>query len=238
MKLKDVEALVDQNPARRAMQMLMLGSELKVTKPKKPPKPTTARMMMAESVMGHQPAVMLASLLGVAQEKPHEAAGLKSTGRTLKTASGKVDDLVFTARERKKTARQAMTRSKGTTVEDLAVRQLGVGMMESDPHARVCAAYAYWQATGWKEPVMPILANAIESSDFDERELGATCLARIDPKKIRKLQGTAKDDKPNTPIQPVKASMTVLIHGTFAKGFRLVQTGRRFPPVHQKECVR
>jgi len=32
MKLKDVEALVDQDPARRAMQMLMLGSELAETK--------------------------------------------------------------------------------------------------------------------------------------------------------------------------------------------------------------
>ncbi len=227
MKLKDVKALVDQDPARRAMQMLKLGSALAEEK-KESGKLTVPSPLKARSVMEHEPGLMLLSLHGVAAEEPHKTVGLHSTGRTLETAAGEVDDLVLTPRGRKKRVRAAMRRSSGTSVEDLAIRQLGIGLLESDPHARVCAAYAYWQATGWSEPVMPILTNAIDSSDVDERELAATCLTQIDAKKVRKLQGTASDDKPQTPIQPVKPSMTVLIHGTFAMDSAWYQPGGDF----------
>jgi len=228
MKLKDVEALVDQDPARRAMQMLMLGSEMAETKKKKPGKLAVPAALRAESVMGDETRGMLMSLHGVSVEEPQAMTGLRSTGRTLQTAAGEVDDLVLTPQGRKKRARAAMRRTAGVSVEDLALRQLGVGMLESDPHTRVCAAYAYWQATGWSEPVMPILHNGMDSSDSDECLLSATCMAHIDAKQTRKLQGTIKDDRPQTPIQPVKPSMTVLIHGTFAMKSRWYKPGGDF----------
>jgi len=134
----------------------------------------------------------------------------------LKTRAGEVTDLVLTPQARKSVARSAMDRTQDRSVNDLAIRQLGLGMMDSDPVARCCAAYAYWLATG-ADAAIPVLDNAIDSEDEEERLVGAHCLAKVKPSRVRKLHGTAEDDRPQTPINPLQNSMTVIIHGTFAK---------------------
>jgi hypothetical protein len=117
---------------------------------------------------------------------------------------------------RKNTARQALDDTHDDSVTDTAIRQLAIGMLDNDPVARCCAAYGYWQATGSASAVS-VLKNAVASDDEDERTVAAHGLAKIDIRKVRNLQGTAEDDRPNTPPQVIRPSMTVIIHGTFAK---------------------
>ena len=83
-------------------------------------------------------------------------------------------------------------------------------MLDNDPVARCCAAYGYWQATASKSAVS-VLENGTTSDDEDERTVAAHGLAKIDIRKVRHLQGTEADDKPNTPPQPIRPSMLMVV---------------------------
>ncbi len=181
-------------------------------------------------------ASLLKPLHGIPSAEPHKITGLSETGRRLKIRTREVVDLVLTPQARKQCARQAMSRTKSETVKDLAIRQLALGMLDSDSVARCCGAYAYWQATG-ADAAIPILVNGTVSKNEEERIIAAHCLAKISPQHVRRLQGTRKDDEPQTPVQPIKNSMTVIIHGTFAKDSAWYQPGGEFHEYIKKECL-
>lgn len=234
VKRQDVHDLVDMAPAERAMRMLELGQAFarKAPASKKPSavKAAIPKSMKSLSLLGDTPGNLLRHLHGDAEAAVARVTGLAETGRTLATAVGEVSDVVMTARGRKKSAAAAV--DKKMPVKDLAVRFLGLGMMESDPKARACAAYAYWQATGMAEPVLPVLKNAAHSDDVDEMTLGRTSLARIDRTHTREFEGVAADDRVAAlaadASPAIKPSMTVLIHGTFAKDEPWYQPGGDF----------
>lgn len=228
MHLKEIRELVELPPRERAMRFLQLGKVLcKV--PKKPmsigklPEPLL-RDTVAKSVVGD----VIARIHGVAGELPNRVRGLSETGRRLKTEAGAFADLVLTPRARKRVVAEAMTKDSKESIEDLAMRQLALGLCDSSPLARVCSAYAYWQATGGQEMVMPILNQAIASEDEEEKVLAAHALRHVSGAQVTALEGTAKDDKPQTPVQPVKPSLTVLIHGTFARDSEWYKPGGSF----------
>lgn len=236
MKLKEVQSVAQLDPQGRAMQMLKLGQELYDSKKGKgkASKLALPSSMKAEVVMDEPCSLVLKSLHGVDGETPHDMVGLSLTGRSLETVNGTVPDLVMTPQGRKKQALKALTRKGASSLSDLAIRQLGVGMLDSHPHARLCSAYAYWQATGLSEPVIPVLASAIGSDDVDEHTLAAMCLARIDPSKVKHLEQTSRVAKKQTVSAGTsgaageKASMTLIIHGTFANGSAWYKPGGDF----------
>lgn len=228
LKRTDVLDLVDMSPDERAMRMLELGQSLagKKTATKKTalPKPMRSFSALAEGATG-----LIKRLHGDKEAVVEKVTGLSDTGRTLETVGGKVHDLVLTAKGRKKSAAAAV--SKSLPVKDLAVRFLGLGMLESNPHARACAAYAYWQATGMEDAVVPVLQNAANSDDRDEQTLGRIGLARINKKHSKQFEGAASDDKTialESVTPAAKPSMTVIIHGTFAKDSAWYQPGGDF----------
>ena len=216
MNFADVEKLVEMGPRERAAQMLDMGAELHRRARTPHTRRELPRQLRRESVLETVAAPIMDRLHGVRAAAPEKTRGLAETGRVLKTRAGEVTDLVLTPQARKSVARSAMDRTQDRSVNDLAIRQLGLGMMDSDPVARCCAAYAYWLATG-ADAAIPVLDNAIDSEDEEERLVGAHCLAKVKPSRVRKLHGTAEDDRPQTPINPLQNSMTVIIHGTFAK---------------------
>ena len=70
--------------------------------------------------------------------------------------------------------------------------------------------------------------NGAAGDDEDERAVAAHGLAHGDIRKVRHLQGSEDDDRPNTPAQHIQPSMTVIIHGTFAKDAEWYQPGGDF----------
>lgn len=226
MKRSEIEALVEMPPQRRAMRLLEIGKELKSRAKSK--RLAMPKSLKAASVTDEAPGRVIKWLHGDDSEEVRQTRGLTRTGRILKTAAGAAPDLVLTARARKKVARAAM--SKKVPVKELAVRQLGLGMLESHPHARVCAAYAYWQATGLTEAVVPILTNAANSPDADERLLGTISLAKVQPELVEPLQGKVSADKAMATRSAATSSksMTVIVHGTFARKEPWYQPGGDF----------
>lgn len=227
MRKIDVRQLVDKPPINRAAQYLNLGSELQSLKKRPAQKTILPSPLRRESVMTTVCAPVLERLHGIKSIAPVAQTGLKPTGRRLATQSGVIDDLVLTQYSRKSIATQALDDRQDDTVQDTAVRQLAIGMMDNDPVARACAAYGYWQATN-SESAVSILVNASKSDDEDEKTVAAHALANVDIRKVRGLQGTEADDRPNTPVQPITPSMTVLVHGTFAKKSGWYQPGGGF----------
>ena len=231
MQKKDIEKLVDLPPRHRAEKFLDLGAELS-KKPHKPPKAGQIPQALKSTSISNTPAeTLIKNLYSVSVAEPFKGTGARDTGRDLVLKSGKLKDQVLTPKARKAICQNAMKRDKGESAEDLAIRQLGLSLIDSDPISRCCGAYAYWQATG-SDAAIPILANGLDSDDDEEKIISAHCLAKIDPKYVKKAQGTAKDDEPQTPIQAVKNSMTIIVHGTFAKDSSWYKPGGRFSSVY------
>ncbi len=227
MRRADLARVVEQAPKQRAAQYLMFGSELRHRKKRPDPKTILPRELRRESVQSTVCAPMLERMHGIRSADPVRQTGLKWTGRRIATQSGEIDDFVLTQYARKSAAKQALDDTHDDSVTDTAVRQLAIGMLDSDAVARCCAAYGYWQATG-SESAVSVLQNAIASDDEEERIVAAHALAKVDIRKVRRLQGTAVDDKPNTPAQAIRPSMTVIVHGTFAKDSSWYKPGRDF----------
>lgn len=216
MKLADIKKLHDLLPAHRAALCLDLGADLFKRRRKAQRTGSLPSALRRETITSTAFGPVINLLHGIEGPAPRKVSGLSSTRRRLQTPLGSVPDMVLTPRGRKEAVRRAMDRGKDRSLKDLAIRQLAVGMMDGDPVSRCCAAYAYWQATG-AEAALPILRSALASRDEEERMVAAHCLANIDMRHVRDLHGTAKDDEPQTPANPVRNSMTVIIHGTFAK---------------------
>lgn len=233
MRLIDLRKYIELSPRERALTALKLGAELRKRRRRAaargflPPPLRTEKMGIA--------APFLHCLHGVAAPVPRIGPGLRETGR-LKTLSGIVVDLELTPRARMSQCRNALHPGPKETVEQVAIRQLALNMMDSSSLARLCAAFAYWQATGLVYAVTPILAKGLKSEDEEEFYLAVHCLHRINPRHVRQYVGTAADDRPTPPRRPqgpgaqgpIAASMTVIIHGTFARDFVWYQPGGEF----------
>jgi hypothetical protein len=227
MKKIDIRRVVSDPPIKRAAQYLNIGAELRTRRKKPQPKTILPKELRRESVTTNVLAPVLERMHGIETIDPVVQTGLKWTGRRISTRSGEIDDLVLTRYARKSIANQALDDAQDDSVSDTAVRQLAIGMLDNDPVARCCAAYGYWQATG-SESAVSVLKSAIASDDEDERTVAAHALAKVDIKKVRNLQGSAADDKANTPAQPTRPSMTAIIHGTFAKDANWYRPGGGF----------
>ena len=227
MQKADIKRIVELPPRKRAAQYLTLGATLGKRARKKAPVGRLPDQLKRKSVVASVAAPVLQLMHGIRTEAPTLTTGLMSTGRRLATAAGGIDDLVLTPVSRKKVAARALVDTRDRSVNDTALRELALGMLDSDPVARSCAAYAYWQATG-STASLPVLENAVASDDEEERMVAAHCLAKADMKRVRGLQGTDVDDKALTPAKRVRASMTVIIHGTFAKDSNWYRPGDYF----------
>lgn len=220
MKQSDLRRFKDLPPKRRALQALLFGAELHKARPKKMAKGQLPHALKTDALGVAGP--VLEKLHGVARPVTKTAPTLH--GILKKKATKKASDVVLSPRERKAHAIAALRKTKGETIHDVALRQLAVGMFDRDPLARACAAYAYWQATQADHVVVPILRKVLkESKTLEEFEVAAHCLAKINPKLVKRYMGPARYDKPVKMKRRVKAltatipaSMTVIIHGTFA----------------------
>lgn len=224
MKLAEVRALFEGRPHQRALQALQVGRELK-----KLPK---VKGKIAPSIHEHK--------VGLASEVLHRLHGLADAGMPsgpgvmdsglIETKAGTQPDILLTPRLRKQQARRAMKRDSGETLVDVAVRQLALGML--DPHAvsRLCSAYAYWEATRLTEPVIPILRKGLEGTrdQFEIAAHGLHKMGKPGQKYLAPYLGTAEDDKTNSPTNPPTPSMTVIVHGTFAKNEQWYRPGGDF----------
>lgn len=225
MQLKDLRKFATLSPEKRAAEALRFGAELKKKRRRSPPRGRLPGALHTEKmgVLGR----VLARLHGVRGAAPARIRGLRSIG-TLKIAGRKVADLVLTPQVRKSQARRALARSAGETMEHIAVRQLAVAMGDKDPIPRLCAAYGYWQSTGAVRAVVPILTKGLESRDPEEFGVAAHCLANVKPAALSRLVGTAADDQAKPSRRPPVRSMTVIIHGTFARKAKWYKPGGDF----------
>lgn len=225
MKLADIRNLLHMSPKKRALQCLDLGHELQQMRGQAVPKGKLPAPLRG-AVMRHSAVVPIFKLLhGIKATVPQKVIGLRKTGRSLKTPAGEVADMVFTPRARKSSIELSLKqRRRDKPLSDLAIRQLALSMLDSDPITRCCAAYAYWQATG-SDAAVPVLVSAMDSGDEDERLLAAHSLVKMKKHQAKRLQGTSQHDKPQTPPQPLRNSMTVIIHGTFAMDSAWYQPG-------------
>ena len=228
MKLGHVRNLLHMPPKQRALQCLELGNELQQMRKKTQLKGKLSAPLKREVVRDSAVAPLINRLHGIKAIIPQKVKGLRETGRTLKTQAGEVADMVLTPRARKSLIDLSLKeRKKDKSVSDLAIRQLALSMLDSDPMTRCCAAYAYWQATG-ADAAVPILVSAMDSGDEDECLLAAHSLVKMGKHQAKRLQGTLQHDKPQTPPQPRRKSMTVIIHGTFAMNSAWYQPGGDF----------
>jgi hypothetical protein len=166
-------------------------------------------------------------LHGVPAALPEVATGVKEVGR-LQTISGEIADLVLTPQARKRQGAVVLRPRDRGTLFDAAIRQLALGMFDAEPVARACSAYAYWQATRANHVAEPILAACLESEDDEAFTVAAHCMARVKPGRVKPYLGTAADDRPNSPTRPMKRSMTVIVHGTFARNRSWYRPGGDF----------
>ena len=228
MKLGDVRNLLHMPPRKRALQCLQLGNELQQMRRKARPKGKLPAPLQRPVVHDSAVAPLIKLLHGIKAAVPRKVKGLRETGRRLKTQAGEVADMVLTPRARKSLiALSLKQRKRDKSVSDLAVRQLAISLLDGDPMTRCCAAYAYWQATG-TDAAVPILVSAMDSGDEDERLLAAHALVKMGKQQAKRLQGTLQHDKPQTPPQPLRTSMTVIIHGTFGMNSEWYKPGGVF----------
>jgi predicted esterase len=166
-------------------------------------------------------------LHGVPAVLPEVATGVKEIGR-LRTISGDIADLVLTPQARKRQGAIVLRRRDRGTLPDVAIRQLALGMFDGEPVARACSAYAYWQATRADHVAVPILEACLETEDEEAFTVAAHCMAHVKPTRLKPYVGTAADDKPNSPTRRMRRSMTVIVHGTFARNQSWYQPGGDF----------
>ena len=228
MDKKEIGNIVDAPPLKRAAMYLAMGAEMGKRKRKPPGKGEVPKSLRREAVARQPIGQVLMQMHGDISAVVDDFRGLKPTGMQLQTAGGKIEELVCNRFSRKEAANRAMSSEKDRSAGDLMVRQLAIGMLDSSPHARITAAYAYWQATGASHVVAPVLENATLSEDEDEQMLAAVALAQVDAKKVKHMQGVAADDKPQGSAKKSTESMTVIIHGTFAKNAKWYQPGGDF----------
>ncbi len=226
MEKQAIHKLVNARPNDRALAAIELGYELKAP----------ARKVLAAGTM--PPPVdfadfpvnvkrILNRLHGVNDAEPERAVGMRETGRSLDTSLGAVRDLVLTAQNRKRVAKSARVKKSGEDDEDVALRQLALGMLDPSIAPRVCAAHAYWQATGAADVATPVLAAALEGAqDEEDHLLAAHALALVDATKVSHLVGDDVTSRA-TPAAK-KTSITVIIHGTFARNNEWHQPGGSF----------
>lgn len=230
MKRKDLEGFGEVGPRQRALLALKFGAELGERRPRRVPKGRVPRAVQSELLESVAP--LLRSLHGVKREAVKAATGVLPTG-PIKTAAGLVADVVFSSVARKRTARQALARRRGETLDDLTLRQLAIGLVDPSPVARSCSAYAYWQATGANHVVEPILVKGMDTEDEEEFDVAAHCLAKVAPRKVMRIVESKRAEvgtagAPRRAQSAAPASMTVLIHGTFAKNQAWYQPGGDF----------
>ena len=225
MKLSDVKEFKDLAPRERAALALDFGTELRKSL-RKP----IARGRLPGALKAEQMGIALDSirrLHGVAGAVPHPEAGLKAMG-ILKLARAEAEDFVLTRPGRKRQAAAALRKRTGEKTPHLALRQLAVGMLDGEPIPRLCAAYAYWQATGLDHAVVPILNKGLDSEDTEVFSIAAHCMGQVAPRRIQSFMGTREDDEAHSPQFPERESMTVIIHGTFSKDHEWYQPGGDF----------
>jgi hypothetical protein len=243
MKKQDIKQIVEKSPRERAALLLQLGEEMGKKNVAKVRPGSMPSALEREVIQQASVGPLLERLHGVKGAIATSGAGVKETGLMLDTMSGNVGDLVLTPIARKETAKLAMAKTnKDTSDDDVAMRQLAIGMMDNAPLPRICSAYAYWQATGIEEVTKPILANAMNSSDEEERILAALCLAKMGETLPEKLEGKDMRMAPlasaAATAPTVKKSMTVIIHGTFAKDGAWYRPGGDFHTYIKKSVYR
>lgn len=225
MKLTDIRRFKDFSPLERASWALEFGSELAKRR----------RQVLAP---GRLPAALRAPSMGVARDAlnrlhriagaaPQVVSGLKALG-SLKLGRVEAEDLVLTRPARKQQANAALARRPSEPVQHLALRQLAVGMLDGEPIPRLCCAYAYWQATGAKHAVVPILLKGLASKNNEEFMVAAHCVGQLEPRHLSPYMGGPEDDRAASPQHKRRKSMTVIIHGTFAKNQGWYKPGGAF----------
>lgn len=235
MKISEISGLQNPDPARRAYAALQIGAALH-TRRRAPIRagrlPAFLREGPSLGIAGEQ----LKALHGVRAVRPLiPTRGLIWMG-TLATPHGEVPDVVLSPPAMKAERRRAVRLAPNEPVERAALRALAVSLLDSDPIPRVCAAYAYWQATGARHVAVPILSRSLKAADEDEFLLAAHALARIDPALVSRhvhrpgRPGRGRPRRPRGPGAdgPIAPSMTVLIHGTFAHDQKWYRPGGDF----------
>lgn len=234
MKRSEIEVLGNLGPHARAAGFLKIGTEL-ASERKKPAKfieipeyfssrsvlPVTAWLLMNQMSgpkrLSSPKMETIHSSLKTVAEMPTVRKAPHRKIRVYKTRWGELPIPVL-GRPERRLLFEAVTAGAGRpSARALAIRALARALDDRSGICRSCAAYAYWQATGMKDPILPIISESLGSKDDEERVVAAHCLARIDPQAARHLQGSEKDDEPHSPKQTIRDSMTVIIHGTFAK---------------------
>jgi len=214
------------------MQALQLGAGLEPERKKRHPKALRKGELPAsfrESKIG-ETQYFLAELHGIPQAKVGPLPGLRQVG-SVETVIGRAAQIAQTPQRRKAQAMVAAKALRGEDVADVAERQLMITMMDSDPVTRLCGAYGYWQATGATHASLPILKQGVQSKDVEQFELSATCLAHMGPTGLREVQpwlGSAEDDEANAKTRRAAKSMTVIVHGTFARNGAWYKPGGSF----------
>ena len=221
MNREQIKRLTELRSREKSLQLLELGAELAQQRDERYPNglPYGSEPRSFHEELIGDGAVFLRELHGIRQPRATEGRAIRRIGE-IRAGRRAIVDRVMPARALNSQRRIAQRRRRGENVADMAERQLLLTMMDSANTPRLCAAYAYWQATGATEVVVPILAKGLESDDMEEFEVACHSLAKMGPAGTRRLRphvGTAADDRPNSPVHPHVQSMTVLIHGTFAK---------------------
>ncbi len=234
LKISELRKFPDLDRHRRALATLKLGVELQ-TKRHRPPPPGRLPMALIRGPELGVARPILERLHGLPTGIPLGAPGLLELG-TIRTVKGEMPHLLLRPGVRKSELRTALRQTENDTLESVAVRQLAVGLLDPDPMPRVCAAYAYWQATGATHVVVPILSKSLQSRDEEEFTLAAHAMAKVKPALLTKYAGastpsgqaTSKGRHGPRAQGPVQPSMTVLIHGTFAHDQEWYQPGGDF----------
>ena len=233
ISLNDIEELPGLRPKPRALRALEFGAQLADTRQARYPEPLTPGRLprsFTEERLG-KAVPFFEALHGVAP--PSRAAAEPGSRQIGEIVVGRraMGEYVLPTRTLNQQRRTAQARRRGETNDDLAERQLILTMMDSEPLPRLCAAYAYWQATGASQVAMPILETGLGSDDQETFDVAAHALAKMGgtaARRTNRFVGDRQDDRPNSPELPPVASLTVLIHGTFAKNSEWYQPGGSF----------
>lgn len=224
----EIQSLPNLGPDKRASVYFSIGKEIGVAKPptRKPRNPP--RALNRAAFKNTIAALLIDRLHGLRGNDIGPGTGLKFTGKKIESVVGDLEDIVLTPHSRKKSAKVASSRARDASVKDLAIRHCAVGLVESDAIARVIAAWAFWRLTGIEWLSVGVLKNALESQNEEEMLLAAYCLVHIDEKYVRHLQGSASDDVDSSKPKKKRSSMTIIVHGTYAKNFSWYKPGGNF----------
>ncbi len=188
MKRMDLKGFSEKGPHERALLALTLGAELGERRRRPVARGRVPRPLLTKSLKDVAP--LMRSLHGVRRESVVVRPGLLPAG-PIRTVVGLVEDVVLSPVARKRMAQRALRRQRGETLDDQALRQLALGLVEPSPVARACSAYAYWQATGATHVVEPILLKCMDTRDEEEFDVATHCLAKVAPKRISRILRSA-----------------------------------------------